>query len=199
MKNCLDMSVKEYVRELSNKSIAPGGGSASALAAAIGAGLNLMVLSYSIKDDTPQEVRQDLLWEKERQSESLGRVSNLVDEDARVFRTLMEALSSGSADEGHYVGAAKVPIEVCRECHISMEVTKHLLDNANMNLVTDIGCAAHILKAAFYSAKLNVEINMKYIKDELFLKKTRDELGAIQKEIDSIENYVKTRLEEVSD
>jgi formiminotetrahydrofolate cyclodeaminase len=198
MKDCLSISVKEYIEELSGKSIAPGGGSASALTAAVGAGLNLMVLSYSIKENTPEAEVQELIWARERQEASKERVSLLVEEDCKAFRVLMEALSSKEADEGHYIQAAKVPVEVCRECHISMEVTKRLIDNANMNLVTDIGCAAHILKAAFYAAKLNVEINMKYIKDELFVKNTASELGKMQEEIDEVEEYVKTRLAEIA-
>lgn len=198
MKDCLSISVKEYIEELSNKSIAPGGGSASALTAAIGAGLNLMVLSYSIKEDIPEADVEELIWARERQEASKERVSLLVEEDCKAFRVLMEALSSKRADEGHYIQAAKVPIEVCRECHISMEVSKRLIDNANMNLVTDIGCAAYILKAAFYSAKLNVEINMKYIKDELFVKNTVSDLEEMQKEIEEIEAYIKTRLTEIA-
>lgn len=193
MKDYLEGSVRTYIKELSGKTIVPGGGSASALTAAIGTGLNLMVLNYSIKEDAGQ----DLMWQKERQEESLERLSLFVDEDAKAFSALMEAVSSGTADEGHYVGAAKVPMEVCKECNISMEVTKHLADNGNMNLVTDIGCAAHILKAAFSSARLNVEVNLKYIKDSSFCRKTREELDSLQKNIAEMEDYIKNKFEEM--
>ncbi|MFH1552427.1 MAG: cyclodeaminase/cyclohydrolase family protein [Candidatus Omnitrophota bacterium] len=189
----LQGNIKEYLKELSERKIVPGGGSASALTAALGAGLNLMVINYSIKSDS-DELAQGLLEDRQSQQESLDHLSLLVDEDCKAFRELKEALLSKPDAQKEYIAAAMVPMKICRECHKSMEITARLLDSANRNLLTDVGCASHILKAAFCSAQLNVEINLKYIKDRSFVEDTEDKLKTMIKGIDRAASKVESGL-----
>jgi len=194
MQDYLQGTVEKYLKGLSERSIVPGGGSASALTAALGAGLNLMVISYSIKPGASREAAQGLLSARERQQKSMDRLSLLVDEDCKAFRELMEALQAGHDTEKEYIIAAAVPMETCRECGISMDITAYLAGKANEKLMTDVGCAAHILKAAFYSARLNAEVNLEHIKDRSFVEKAGKELKAMGKEMDIADHKVNTAL-----
>lgn len=198
MQDYLRGTVEEYLKGLSERSIVPGGGSASALAAALGAGLNLMVMNYSIKPGDFGEAAQELLSVRERQRKSMDRLSLLVDEDCKAFRELMEALQAGHGTEKEYIIAAAVPMETCRECGVSMDITAYLAEKANKKLMTDVGCAAHILKAAFHSARLNAEINLKYVKDRSFIEKAEEELKAIRKEIDIADDKIDMVLKNIS-
>ncbi len=181
MTDHIDNSIGEYVEELSARSTTPGGGSVSALAAALGAGLNLMVINYSIKEGCEHSGFGELLT---RQKTSVGKLKSLVDDDCRVFTELMEALSSKKDVQKKFVCAAEVPLEVCRECGEAIMVTEAIIKEANPNLISDIGCAAHMIKAAFFSAKLNVEVNLKHIDDGAFVSHTEkelDDIGALVK------------------
>jgi formiminotetrahydrofolate cyclodeaminase len=178
-------SLEEYLKDLAARSITPGGGSASALTAAIGASLNLMVINYSIKQG--KETYEGLVSAKQRQQESLDHLSSLVDEDCNVFRELMEALSSKRDADKEYMAAATVPMKICREAHISMEITSYLADNANRKLISDVGCAAHILKSAFYAAQLNVQINLRWIKDVNFIESAENALRTMRKDIEKVD------------
>ena len=53
MKKFMENKVTAYLRDLSAKTIVPGGGSASALEAAIGVALNIMVINFSVKKALP--------------------------------------------------------------------------------------------------------------------------------------------------
>ena len=177
-------TLDNYFKELADRKAVPGGGSASALTASLGAALNLMVLNYNVKGSavsmaarTSREVQRD-------QRASLARLSLLIDEDCRAFQTLMDALASGAPAQEKYMAAAEVPMKICRECCASMNVTMYLSKNVDGILTTDIGCAAHLLNAAFYSAGLNVEINLKYIKDGFFVSGAMEELKTRRKNID---------------
>ncbi|MFH1798344.1 MAG: cyclodeaminase/cyclohydrolase family protein [Candidatus Omnitrophota bacterium] len=172
----LKSSIEEYLKNLSRRSMVPGGGSAAALTAAIGAGLNLMVINYSL--------RPELTEMKKLQEESLKRLSFLIDEDCRAFQRLMEALSLKRKAQAEYVAAAGVPIEICTQAHESMRVSECLLEHANKNLITDVGCAAWIIKAAFYSAELNVNINLKHVEDHFFVKSSQKLLDTMREEIE---------------
>ncbi|MFQ5952595.1 MAG: cyclodeaminase/cyclohydrolase family protein [Candidatus Omnitrophota bacterium] len=167
-------SLDKYLKGLSGKTITPGGGSAAALAAAIGAGLNLMVISYS-----------GIVSAEARQRESLHKLSGMIDEDCKVFEALMDALSSKKDAQKEFKEAAKVPMNICRECHVSMDITAFLAQKGNKNLVTDVGCAADILRAAFNSAALNVKVNLARIEDELFVAGAEKTLLTMKKDIDS--------------
>ncbi|MDP8298913.1 MAG: cyclodeaminase/cyclohydrolase family protein [Candidatus Tantalella remota] len=179
MSDHINNGIGEYIEALSAKSTTPGGGSVSALAAALGAGLNLMVIRYSMKEGATPAGFCDLLALQEKIAEKL---KSLVDEDCRVFTELMEALSSKKDVQQKFVQAATVPLEVCRVCGESIKVTESIVEEANRNLISDSGCAAHMIKAAFLSAKLNVEVNLKHIDDGAFVSgavRELDDIGAL--------------------
>lgn len=188
----LDGTIKHYLTELSERRITPGGGSCAALTAALGAGLNLMVINYSIKsnDSVDEKDEYGFLQAKLRQQESLGRLSLLIDEDCKVFQSLMVVSSAGGNAQDEYITASRVPMKVCHECNESLEITLALVENANKKLQTDIGCAAHILKAAFYSARLNVEVNLDKIEDHKFVEDTKKTLKSMQENIDCMAKQI---------
>ncbi|RKY41537.1 MAG: hypothetical protein DRP85_05980 [Candidatus Makaraimicrobium thalassicum] len=183
----LQGTVERYFKDLSERRIVPGGGSASAFTAALGAGLNLMVINYSINDGDPGGAPRGLLEARSRQQESLEQLLSLVDEDCAAFRELMSAISSGRSAQKEYTAAAAVPMKICRQCHASMDITAQLTKSANRNLTTDIGCAAYILKAAFCSARLNVEINLRRIEDRTFVEKAEKALEEMNNDMDGAE------------
>ncbi len=167
-------SIKKYLKELSERRIVPGGGSAAALAASLGAGLNLMVINYS----------EDLLEEKQKQERILERLTILIDEDCRVFSELMDKISAKEEAQKEYESAAGVPMEVCRNCEESMSITSRIAKKANQHLVSDVGCAAHMLKSAFCSAWINVKVNLEYIKDPEIKARFESELKAMKERIE---------------
>lgn len=193
----LNGSLAKYLRDLSAREMVPGGGSAAAVSAAVGAGLNLMVINYSTdKDESKQRPTEELIILKVKQAEILDRLQMLIDEDCRVFQGLMKALSSGEDPQGAYISAASVPLEVCRLCCESIELSSFLVSNSNKNLITDVSCAAQSIKAAFYSAELNVLINLKYIKDKGFIENTKYDIDKKRVQIDSIASEVEAKVRE---
>ena len=177
-------AMNDYLKELSARTIVPGGGSASAASAALGVSLNLMVINFSLKPSLPRAAKRMLLEAKKDQERRLGSLMELVDEDCAAFSALMKAFSAGRAARKAYMRAAAVPLEVCRECRSSMAVTRMLLGKGNKNLLTDVGASAHMLVAAFHSAKLNVLVNLKYM-GGAYAQKAARELSAMERYMES--------------
>ncbi len=190
-------ALDKYITDLSAKKMTPGGGSASAASAAIGAALNLMVINYSFKKDGT--VDNELLALQTEQTERMNRLSVLLDEDCVVFRKLMNAVSSGEVSPEDYIEASRVPVEICKECCLSAKVSRGLLGKANSNLMTDIGCAALILRGAFLAAELNVKINLARVDDQNAIKDVTETLGCLKKEICGITDKVSDHVSGVID
>jgi formiminotetrahydrofolate cyclodeaminase len=192
----LEGSLDGYLKELSGRTIVPGGGSAAALTAALGVSLNLMVINYSTGKgkDSPGD---GIAAAGAKQQKSLDKLSVLIDKDCEVFSALMEKLSSEGDAEEEYKAAAQTPMDVCRECCASLEITAFLLENGNKNLLTDVGCASSTLNAAFDSARLNVEINLGRIKDESFLKDAKKMLSEMEKSIVARSGEIEKRVKDI--
>ena len=67
-----------------------------------------------------------------------------------------------------------------------MNISLDLSNKSNVNLITDVGCGAELLKASFNSGVFNCEINLKGIKDTFFTEKARSELSILKKDMDKI-------------
>jgi methenyltetrahydrofolate cyclohydrolase len=180
------MTVDDYLKELSGRKPVPGGGSASALSAAIGSALNLMVINYTLTPSGEGENTEELTLLRERQVHILERLSSLVDEDCEAFAALMTALKEGKAAQDKYMAAATVPMEICRRTRESMAIAEQVSARAKEGIATDVGCACHLLKSAFYAARLNVNINLKYIKDQVFVEDLRNDLFVMSSDIETM-------------
>lgn len=175
-----------YVRELSARKMVPGGGSVSALGAALGAGLNLMVINYTLDPSRDNESSGELVLLKEKQTGIMENMTSLIDKDCEVFATLMLALKQGKGALEKYKAAAEVPINVCRGSRESLAISVKIAGTAKKGIAGDVVCAAHMLKGAFYSAMVNARINLEHIKDEVFTRKTAGELLAMSDDVETM-------------
>jgi methenyltetrahydrofolate cyclohydrolase len=187
------MTVEGYIRELSSRKMVPGGGSVSALGAALGAGLNLMVINYTFDPSRDSESAREMILLKEKQARIMESMTSLIDEDCEVFASLMLALKEETSALEKYKAAAEVPIKVCRGVRESMAIAVQIAGAAKKGIASDVVCAAHMLRGAFYSARVNVNINLEHIQDELFAQEIKDELLAMS---DDMETMLK-KIEEI--
>ena len=189
------ITVEGYLDELSSRKMVPGGGSASALSAALGAGLNLMVMNYTIDPSRDDESTKELIFLKERQSQIMKELSSLIDEDCEAFGSLMKALKEKKDAQARYKAAAEVPLKICRKARESMAISEQVAAKAKSGIATDIGCASHILKAAFNAARLNVNINLAHIADEAFVEEAKNDILAMSTDIETMSESIQAILE----
>ena len=117
--NYIDMPVSEFTAALASSSPAPGGGGASALAAALGASLGCMVGELTV-GKPKYAANEPRLRELIAEAQSLReRLLTLVDADAEAFLPLAEAyrLPKDAPDRGAVMekclaDAAAVPMEI---------------------------------------------------------------------------------------
>ena len=172
----LDGSIRSYLDDLAAKRPTPGGGSAAALVGATGAGLLSMVANFS-KEEVIKKILQ--------KTEDLRReLAELVDRDVAVYQKVSAAYKlpkekptqkrrRSKAIQDALKEASTVPLEVCKLCHEAIKLCGELVEKGNVSLISDVGVGACLLESAFQSALLNVEINLKGLKDEKLIVETR--------------------------
>jgi glutamate formiminotransferase/formiminotetrahydrofolate cyclodeaminase len=187
----IEKTLSSFVWETSSESPAPGGGSVSAAMGAMGAALGTMVANLS-----SHKIGWDDRWEEfagwaERGALMQQRLLELVDEDTDAYKAIIRAyeMSKGSEDEKAARKAAveeatkyasQVPMTVMKEALKVFELLREMIEKGNPNSVTDAAVGVLATRACIRGAFLNVNINVKGLKDRDFA----DRLITEGKEID---------------
>jgi len=170
------MSSKELADETSSESMAPGGGSISALAGSLGASLSSMVANLSANKKGWEDRVDEFSQYAEQAQQIKDQLLFLVDEDTRSFNAIIEAmrLPKDTAEEKaarkEAIGtasiyAAEVPLRVMTVAYGAMEGLKYMVDKGNPNSITDAGVGALCVMAAIEGAGMNVKVNGKDLTD----------------------------------
>ena len=185
------MSLTDFADETASESPAPGGGSISAYAGALGAALGTMVANLSSHKkgwDDRWEVFSNWADKGQRHKDELLR---LVDADTRAFNGIMAAfaLPKGSEAEKrvrHEASqratrtAIEVPLSVMETAFASLEVIGAMAAEGNPNSVSDAGVGALCARTAVLGAFLNVRINAAGCDDKSYVAQVLEKGAAIE-------------------
>ncbi len=166
----LKMPIKAFAEETASESPAPGGGSISAYAGALGAALATMVANLSANKRGWDDKIEVFSNHAENGQTLMSDLLNLVDEDTNAFNKIMEAFRlAKNTDEEKAIrkeaienatkNAIEVPFNIMKKALESMELIKEMAVNGNPNSVSDAGVAALCARTAVRGAFLNVKIN----------------------------------------
>ena len=165
------MSVRAFADELSSSSPAPGGGSVSALAAALGSGLAAMVALLSHEKKGFESKQPELDRIARRAQELKDALLIAVDADTDAFDRLMDAMRMAKATPEERalrdvaiadatVGATEVPLGVLEKCPEVISLCREVGKIGLQASLSDAGVGAQAGRAAAAGAYQNVCINL---------------------------------------
>lgn len=203
-----DLTVRRLVERLATSDPVPGGGSAAALAGAMGAALVRMVVELTVGRPAA-EANGDVLAEigaaaTNWQSELL----NLAELDANAYDAVVRARRLPRDSERDrqardvQVAAAlreatRVPLATARVANDVLGLAERLAPIGNRNAVSDVGVAALLAVAGLRGAVINVEINLPYLPDDEPLRRNAaDEIGTLLIGLDDRERAVQDAVAE---
>jgi formiminotetrahydrofolate cyclodeaminase len=177
-----DKPVQTFLDELASSAPAPGGGSAAALAAAIGAALVSMVANLTVGKSKYADVQDDIQRILARSEELRHRCLALLESDVEAYTKVSAAYkmprdteeqkqARSLAIQEALKGATAVPMQLAEACVEILELCPESADKGNVMAVSDIGVGALMAEAALRAAALNVWINLGSIKDEAFVER----------------------------
>jgi formiminotetrahydrofolate cyclodeaminase len=184
----------------------PGGGSAAALAGALGAALAAMVANLTIGRKRYVEVDTQMQAVL-REAETLrGRLTALVAEDANAYEQVRAAyrLPKESADDlaarsaaiqAAMQGASMTPLETMRACIAVLRLAEQAATLGNVNAATDGAVGALLAQAGLRGAALNVRVNLGGIDDRDFAAASEQEVASLLAEAEAITGRILAAVE----
>jgi len=194
-------TLEGFLDDVASASPAPGGGSVSALAGALGAALTAMVSRLTIGKKKYADVEEEMHRILEQAEALRARFTELIEKDAAAFAKVMEAFSlpretppqkalRAAAITEATKEASLVPLEVMKHCIDALALAQQVASQGNTNAASDAGVSALMLHAACSGAALNVRINLNALEDAEFV-------GWKTDEVESIQNTSTMMLEEI--
>ena len=191
----VSIDLSSFLEEVASDKPVPGGGSVSAYATSLAAGLVSMVSRLTVKKMEDQE-RAAEANKILNESEALQRrLLALVDEDSASFTNLMQAyrLPRGTEQEklarsgeiqSRLKKAADVPLGTAEHAATVLSLASSLSKFANENAISDLQTAIHLAYAGSQGAISNVRINLASIKDRDYVKNTESKTASLESQIE---------------
>jgi glutamate formiminotransferase/formiminotetrahydrofolate cyclodeaminase len=183
-------SVRVFVEQLGARTSAPGGGSAAALMAAMGAALGTMVgqLTYGRrKFESVDEHMRDALPDVHA---AMMALVPMIDADTDAFGQYVTAMAlpQGTEDERTRRHAAmqaglrqavEVPLATMRTADRAWDAMVALARHANIAMRSDLEVGARALESGIWGCQRNVLINLTDIEDKEFTTRVWEESRAL--------------------
>jgi formiminotetrahydrofolate cyclodeaminase len=184
----------------------PGGGSAAALAGALGAALAAMVANLTIGRKRYAEVDTQMQAVLREAEVLRGQLTALVAEDANAYEQVRAAyrLPKESADDlaarsaaiqAAMQGASMTPLETMRACIAVLRLAEQAATLGNISAATDGAVGALLAQAGLKGAALNVRVNLGGIDDQDFAAASEQEVANLLAEAEAITGRILTAVE----
>jgi len=171
-----ELTVSDLVGRLATSDPAPGGGSASALAGAMGAALIHMVVELSAGRPAAAEHEDRLADFRLTAARLQAELLRLAEVDATAYASVVAArrMARDTNEEREVRGArvdeavreaTQAPLQVVLRSTEVLELAEALAPIGNRNAVSDVGVAGLLAAAALRGAAMNVEINIPSLPD----------------------------------
>lgn len=155
-------SLDRFLRRLASSDPAPGGGSAAALAGALGCALGTMVGQILLSRPKIGAAERRVLRKEVDSLERRGRrLERLIQEDARVYRALVAAQRNGQGLRGARRNALACPLKIVEESSRAAALLRRIAKKTGPYLGSDLKAGVALLRGASEAAQAMVEVNRK--------------------------------------
>jgi len=197
------LTLPDLLDAFSSSEPVPGGGSAAALAGALGVSLLLMAAGIQRTRTGAAEETADLAEVSARLRPLRDRLAELVDLDSEAYGMVLTALRLPNDSEveksvrrraidAAMRDATETPLDTMRACQQALRAGITVARNSSPNAASDVGVAIELLVAAMRGAGLNVDTNLKVLKDTGYVAQVQAERQEIDQE--SLSDAARARL-----
>lgn len=186
-----EMALADLLDAFSSTDAVPGGGSAAALAGAVGASLLLMVAGLpKTKTGAPEETA-DLAEAASRLHPLRDSLLELVDRDSDAYRQVLTAFRLPKTSDAQQAARAEAidsatraaidaPLDTMRASQQALRGAVVVATNGSRRATSDVGVAVELLSGAIRGARLNVEINLSGLNDAAYAARIREEVEELE-------------------
>ena len=189
-----DLPIKDFLAKTASKDPVPGGGSISALCAAVATALTEMVAHLTIGRKGYEDCASEMEEIAQQAMQVREKLIQDIDRDSDAYAAVMAAfqLPKGTDEEkaersgavqDALKNAARVPLSVAEDAFNILALAGRALEKGNRNAVTDAAVAAMSARTAVLGALCNVKINLASIKDAEFVRELRERVDVLEQQV----------------
>jgi formiminotetrahydrofolate cyclodeaminase len=187
----IDTTVNDFLAAVRSPDPTPGGGSAAALAGAMGASLLAMVAGLPKSRAATADDAARLKAAGDGCTALADELAALIDRDSAAYDLVLAAYKKpkGTEEEKTARSAAiqdamraaiAAPLDVMRVCAAAAQHGPVIGELGLQSASSDVKVGLALLRAGLQGAKLNVEINLESVKDAAYAAKVREEIDRLQ-------------------
>ena len=192
-----DLTVDAFVARLASAEPVPGGGSASAVAASLGAGLVAMVAVLSTGRPKYAQHEALLAWGIGTGQALADRFLTIADEDSDAYAGFGAAMKMPRETEAEIAErrtalstaarvAAEVPLLCVEACVELVAAAEALAGRTNVNASSDLNVASLLAEAAARGAAENVLVNLPSVGDEAYAATMTARVNDLMREVERL-------------
>ena len=193
--------ITDFLQKTASGTAVPGGGSVSALSAALGAGLTEMVANLTIGKKGYETVESEMKDIAATVQSLRNKLVTEVDKDSNAYKDVLAAFKMPKTTEEEQEqrkqaiqdamkNAARVPLGVAYDALQVMDLAEKVIRNGNRNAASDGAVGTMMARTAVLGALFNVKINLSSVKDKPFVEE-------MMREVNKIESRVHEREKEI--
>ena len=201
----IDRPLRDVLTSFSSTDPTPGGGSASALASAIGASLLMMVAGLpKTRSNSPDDraaldrAVQELTILRRDLADAIDADTAAYDLVVGAYRlpkaSTVEQQARKAAIQRALRSAIDVPLGVMRLSHRALAEAAEVAAHGHRAASSGVGVAVALLQAGAAGARLNVDINLQSVSDVPYAEGVRAELATLAKEVPDAATAVERAL-----
>jgi formiminotetrahydrofolate cyclodeaminase len=201
-----DQKISDFLQQTAAGTPVPGGGSVSALSAALGAGLTEMVANLTVGKKNYEAVESEMKEISETARNLREKLMAEVDNDSDAYKEVLAAFKLPKTSEEEkeqraqaiqdaMKNAARVPLAVAFDALQVMDLAERVVKDGNQNAVTDGAVGAMMARTAALGALYNVKINLVSIKDKAFVEEMMGEVNKLESRVQEREKEILSYVE----
>ena len=191
----------DFLQKTASGTPVPGGGSVSALSAALGAGLTEMVANLTIAKKGYEAVENEMKQIAETVQNLREKLVTEVDKDSNAYNDVLAAFKLPKTTEAEkeqrtqaiqdaMKNAARVPLGVANDALQVMDQAEKVIINGNRNAVSDGAVGAMMARTAVLGALFNVKINLASVKDQAFVEEMMQQVNKLESRVQEREKEI---------
>ena len=153
MTDMQDLTIRDYLGQVSAGKATPGGGAVAAIIAAEACALMNMVANFSKGEEFEKMVSAT--------DKTIDALTKAGEADQDAFKSVMRAYRGRGDKQAALSRAALVPADIINLCGSRLEHLEALAAKGNSSLISDVAIAALLFDAAIRSCELNILINLR--------------------------------------
>ena len=195
--NYSTLTVAELLEAFASNQPVPGGGSAAALAGAVGASLLIMVAGLPKTRHGTDEERAALNEAARRLRPLRDVLADLIDRDSHAYTLVIEAFrlpkstdaeqdARRNAIQAAMHGATEAPLATMRACEQVLREAEIVASGGAPSAASDVAVAIDLLKTAARGAAMNVDANLTSVKDTKYVTRVSQERRDLEQAIENV-------------